>query len=110
MTAPTNDTVTSPVVGSYRADNGARHDLTVRPDPEGGWLVLDLDTREGTVGVIDELHGIDDGRAQAEAVARDYLLVQIPIGARLWPGAGPHQSGQGGVDERPAHLSARAAG
>ena len=60
-----------PAIGSYHDAVGDRHELVVRETADGRWLVLDLNG-EG-VQVIDELAGDEDGRPQAEAIARDYL-------------------------------------
>jgi hypothetical protein len=62
-----------PQIGSYRDVDGARHELVVREIADGGWHVLDLDVESETARVIDTLTGGEDGRPQAEAIARDYL-------------------------------------
>ena len=62
-----------PVIGSYRDADGARHELVVRETADGGWHVLDLDLDGDTAHVVDALQGGEDGRPQAEAIARDYL-------------------------------------
>jgi hypothetical protein len=64
-----------PAVGSYRVADGARHELVVRQTTDGGWRVLDLNLDAGTAHVVDTLPDEQDGRPQAEAVARDYLSV-----------------------------------
>ena len=62
-----------PAIGSYRDPAGARHEVVVRESADGGWHVLDLDVEAETVRVIETLAGGEDGRPQAEAIARDYL-------------------------------------
>jgi hypothetical protein len=60
-------------VGSYHDADGARHEVLVRQTRDG-WQVLDRDTAAaGLARVIDTLESPDDGRPQAEAIARDYL-------------------------------------
>jgi hypothetical protein len=65
--------MTQPAVGSYRDADGTRHELVVRETAAGDWRVLDLDTEAETAHVIETLAGDQDGRPQAEAIARDYL-------------------------------------
>jgi len=74
-----------PAIASYRDADGARHELVVRGTAEGGWHVIDLDVDAETAHIVDTLAGDQDGRAQAEAIARDYLTT---VG-RFEPGAGP---------------------
>jgi hypothetical protein len=62
-----------PKIGSYRDADGVRHELVVRETADGGWHVLDLDVESETARVIETLAGGEDGRPQAEAIARDYL-------------------------------------
>jgi hypothetical protein len=62
-----------PPIESYRDADGARHELVVRETADGGWHVLDLDVEAETARVIDTLTDDQDGRPQAEAIARDYL-------------------------------------
>jgi hypothetical protein len=62
-----------PKIGSYHDADGARHELVVRESTEGGWRVLDLDVETETARVVETLAGGEDGRPQAEAIARDYL-------------------------------------
>ena len=45
----------------------------MRETDGGGWQVLDRDTAGARARVIDTLESPDDGRPQAEAIARDYL-------------------------------------
>ena len=62
-------------VGSYHDADGIRHEVLVR-QTRGGWQVLDLDTAAKRARVIDTLDGREDGRPQAEAIARDYLTTE----------------------------------
>ncbi len=64
----------------FRAPDGADHTVTVRAVEEG-WQIVDQNGREPDV--IDTLTHPDDGREQAEAVARDYAQwAQLPTWAR----------------------------
>ena len=89
-----------PEIGSYRDADGARHKLVVRQTADGDWQVLDIDVTSDTAHVVDALAGDQDGRPQAEAIARDYLTT---VGAHE-PGAGPAAGEpipeQGGTDAR----------
>ena len=49
----------------YRDAAGARHRVVVRERKDGAWQVLDLT-------VVETLRGDGEGRAAAEAIARDY--------------------------------------
>jgi hypothetical protein len=62
-----------PAIGSYRDADGTEHELVVRETADGGWHVLDLDVESETAHVIETLADGEDGRPQAEAIARDYL-------------------------------------
>jgi hypothetical protein len=62
-----------PAIGRYRDADGARHELVARETADGGWHVLDLDLQSETARVIEALADDEDGRPQAEAIARDYL-------------------------------------
>ena len=89
-----------PPIGSYRDADGNRHQLVVRETAEGGWNVLDLDVAADTAHLVEALTDEQDGRPQAEAIARDYLTT---VGAHE-PGAGPAAGEpipeQGGSDAR----------
>jgi hypothetical protein len=65
-------------VGSYHDADGAIHQLLVRETADGGWQVLDLDAGANRARVIDTLDGDQDGRPQAQAIARDYLTTVEP--------------------------------
>ena len=88
-----------PPIGSYRDADGARHELVVRQTADD-WQVLDIEVTSDTAHVVDALAGDQDGRPQAEAIARDYLTT---VGAHE-PGAGPAAGEpipeQGGSDAR----------
>jgi hypothetical protein len=87
-----------PAIASYRDAVGDRHELVVRETADGRWLVLDLNG-EGAQ-VIDELAGDEDGRPQAEAIARDYLATVGAHGPGAGPAAGEPIPEQGGSDDR----------
>jgi hypothetical protein len=70
--------MTPPAIGSYRDADGARHELVVHETAGGGWRVLDLDVEQNTASVVETLPGGEDGRPQAEAIARDYLSTSAP--------------------------------
>ena len=86
-----------PAIGSYRDAAGDRHELVVQ-ESDGRWLVLDLNG-EGAQ-VIDELAGDQDGRPQAEAIARDFLTTVDAHGPGAGPAAGEPIPEQGGSDAR----------
>jgi hypothetical protein len=58
----------------YRDAAGVVHEILVRPTAEGAWEIVDT-TRTDT-RLVDTLSGFDDGRPQADAVARDYASQQ----------------------------------
>ena len=62
-----------PEIESYHDADGACHKLVVRRTVDGDWQVLDIDVTSDTAHIVDALAGDQDGRPQAEAVARDYL-------------------------------------
>ncbi len=74
-----------PPIESYRDADGAWHELVVRETADGGWRVLDLDLEAATARVIETLADEEDGRPQAEAIAREYLTT---LGA-ITTSAGP---------------------
>ena len=92
--------MSEPEIGSYFDADGAQHRLVVRRTAEGDWHVLDIDVTSDTAHVVDALADEQDGRPQAEAIARDYLTT---VGS-LEPGAGPVAGEpipeQGGSDAR----------
>jgi len=59
----------NPTPFGYRDATGTRHQVLVRQTHEGVWQVLD-------VNVIDTLTGVGEGRAEAEALAREYVTQQ----------------------------------
>ena len=62
-----------PAIGSYRDADGARHELVVRETADGDWQVLDVDSAPRRRTSSTRSTGDQDGRPQAEAIARDYL-------------------------------------
>jgi hypothetical protein len=54
----------------YHDGAGALHEVRVKRTPGGSWRVLDVGPRD--TELVEELTGRDDGRSQAEALARDY--------------------------------------
>ena len=60
---------------AYRDAAGARHRLLARRNQAGAWQVLDIT-------VVETLHGEGDGRAAAEALARDYAAQHYHPDAR----------------------------
>jgi hypothetical protein len=62
-----------PDIGTYLDRDGARHRLIVRASADGGWHVLDVNVANDTMHTVERLAGEQDGRPQAEAIARDYL-------------------------------------
>jgi hypothetical protein len=96
--------MTYPAVGSYRDADGTRHELVVRESADGDWRVLDLDVEAETAHVVETLAGEEDGRPQAEAIARDYLTTVQAASA----GPRPRDpiSEQGGADA-PSHRRTR---
>ncbi len=89
-----------PAIGSYRDADRARHVLVVRETADGGWHVLDLDLDGDTAHVVDALQGGEDGRPQAEAIARDYLSTAGALESETGRAPGDPISEQGGSDDR----------
>jgi hypothetical protein len=80
---------------TYRDADGAPHEVAVRQTASGDWQVLDTCAAE--TRVIQTLDGPDDGRLQAEAIARDYVTAGR---FTAWAGRAPGQPipEQGGAD------------
>jgi hypothetical protein len=57
---------------AYRDGDGVGHELIVRRTSTGDWQVLD--SSPGETFLVETLDGSVDDRAQADAVARDYLV------------------------------------
>ena len=100
-----------PAIGGYRDAAGVRHELAVRGLADGDWQVLDLDVEADTAHVIDTLASEQDGRPQAEAVARDYLTTvdggQVGAGSAAGD-AIPEQGGPDARSHRRSHPATRA--
>jgi hypothetical protein len=76
----------------YRDTTGAWHQVIVRQSAGGAWEIVDrTPTRAQTVETLTE-HG--DGRAQAEALARDYAAQQQP--PTPWASRPPERAGLAG--------------
>ena len=58
------------VPARYRDRAGVWHDLHVRRGPDGAWQIIDRCPRE--TQLVDTLPGHPEGRAEGEALARDY--------------------------------------
>ena len=80
----------------YRDADGARHEVLVLQTPAGDWQLLDVSPAQ--TRVIDTLDGEEDGRPQAEALARDYLSVVECVPPTAGPKPGERISQQGGAD------------
>ena len=83
---------------SYRDADGARHEVLVLQTPAGDWQIVDVSPEE--TRVIDTLDGEEDGRPQAEALARDYLTTAKEAVAATGPNEAERISEQGGADAR----------
>jgi hypothetical protein len=59
----------TPVIARYRDAAGRWHNVVARQTQDGHWQVLDI-TR--LVRIVETLTGCEEGRPQAEALARDY--------------------------------------
>ena len=67
-------------VARFRATDGSQHTVGVMPVKEG-WRIVDENGRGPEV--VDTLTHPEDGREQAEAVARDYAQwAELPTWAR----------------------------
>ncbi len=89
-----------PAIGSYYDTDGAKHELVVVESADGGWRVLDLDLDTPTEHVVEMLAGGEDGRPQAEAIARDYLSTVTWAAVSAGPALGDRISEQGEPDAR----------
>ena len=92
--------MSEPEIGAYLDADGSRHRLVVRRSADGEWRVLDIDVTTETAHVVDTLAGEQDGRSQAEAIARDYLTTVGRLALGAGPVAGEPISEQGGSDAR----------
>jgi len=97
----------SQALRSYRHGDGSRHEVLVHRTPDGDWQVLDT-SMEGT-SVVETLSGITDGRAQAEALARDYAATGshfVPAKGRQHGERIPDKRGADGHSDRPTRPEA----
>ena len=97
----------SHIVGRYVDAGGITHDLVVRKTDPGGWQAIDVCPE--AEHVIDTLVARDDDRAQAEAVARDYMTAgrfAVPAG-RNGGEAIPEQGGADAYRDRRPRSAAR---
>jgi len=83
---------------TYRDSEGARHEVLVLRTDTGDWQLLDVS--QAQTRVIDTLDGEEDGRPQAEALARDYVTTVNGSGAATGPTEAERISEQGGADAR----------
>ena len=60
----------NPVIAHYHDAIGVQHDVVVRNAHNDAWQVVDISVRESTV--IETLTRVDEGRPEAEAIAREY--------------------------------------
>ena len=86
-------------IGGYRDADGARHKL-VGDQATESWHVRDINVTSDTAHVVDALAGDQDGRPQAEAIARDYMTTVGAYGPGAGPAAGEPIPEQGGSDAR----------
>ena len=89
-----------PDIGTYINADGECHALVVRETADGDWRVLDIDVASDTAHIVDTLSGENDGRPQAEAIARDYLTNIDACPHRAGRERGEAISEQGGRDAR----------
>ena len=59
----------NPIPAHYKDARGVHHDVMVRKRDDG-WQVLDVSV--GRTTVIETLTRVDEGRPEAEAIAREY--------------------------------------
>jgi hypothetical protein len=74
--------MTDRVSPRYHDGTGALHEVRLERTPGGRWRVLDVGPHGAEL--VEELTGRDDGRSQAEALARDYAA-QAQLAARGGP-------------------------
>ena len=60
----------NPVIAHYQDARGQHHDIVVRKTPDSAWEVVDISVHNTTV--IETLTRRDEGRPEAEAIAREY--------------------------------------
>jgi hypothetical protein len=67
--------MSNPIVARYQDARGIQHEVVVRKATAGAWEVVDISVRE--TRLIETLPGVDEGRGEAEAIARDYACQQL---------------------------------
>ena len=92
---------------AYRDADGAWHEVLVTQIESGDWQVID--NGAGRTEVVETLDGREEGRPQAEAIARDYITtVAQPSGAAR-RGAGdaiPEEAEADAHSDRRPHVAA----
>ena len=61
----------NPDTAHYQDTRGVHHDVVVRKTRDGAWQVADISVAKTTI--IETLTAAEDGRPEAEAIAREYL-------------------------------------
>ncbi|MBV9194615.1 MAG: hypothetical protein JO168_10770 [Solirubrobacterales bacterium] len=74
----------NPVIAHYQDASGVRHDVVVRKTRAGAWQVADISVAKTTI--IETLTGVDEGRPEAEAIAREYVREQPGAREKAAPG------------------------
>ena len=64
----------NPGPARYQDAGDIQHEVVVREAHDGAWQVLDISAR--TTTVIETLNPVDEGRPEAEAIAREYMREQ----------------------------------
>lgn len=59
------------LITSYHDRRGEVHGVVINLHPEVDWRVIDI-APDGSASLVERLPGVDDRRAQAGALARDY--------------------------------------
>jgi hypothetical protein len=90
---------------TYVDADGAGHEVLVRDTPVGDWQVLDTCAAE--TRVVETLDGREDGRPQAEALARDYVQTISQTAGRHTAERIPEQGGADAHSDRRPRPAAR---
>ena len=75
----------NPDPAHYQDARGVHHDVVVRKTPGGGWQVVDISVAKTTV--VETLTAVDDGRPEAEAIAREYARENAAVTTGQQPAA-----------------------